>query len=146
MSNSWYQDIVTSQEPEIIPFSTYDMSIHNRTEQLKRRINATRIKSSCIEKTEDGYFIAGSSGTYHTTLDYCTCFDYLSRSLPCKHIYRLAVDSGIIEAIPKVKPKDAKQFESIADEEANRFFSYYEKGWISAEKYVRIVDALYKGR
>lgn len=146
MSDSWYKDEILSQEPEVIPFSSIDPSVHETPDQLKRRISGSKIKVSCIKDAEDGYIVEGTSGTYHTTLSYCTCFDYLNRSLPCKHMYRLAMDSGVLDAVPKIKPADARHFDAILDDEIARFTSYYNDGWISAEKYVRIVDALRKGR
>lgn len=36
---------------------------------------------------------------YTTTLSTCTCYDFQGRKLPCKHIYRLAVELGKIEII-----------------------------------------------
>jgi len=38
---------------------------------------------------------------YDTTLAKCDCFDFQERQLPCKHIYRLAVELGIIEIIKR---------------------------------------------
>ena len=38
---------------------------------------------------------------YDTTLSSCTCFDFQERILPCKHIYRLADELGVIEIIKR---------------------------------------------
>jgi len=38
---------------------------------------------------------------YQTTLSDCTCGDFQERKLPCKHIYRLAVELGLIEIIKR---------------------------------------------
>jgi len=38
---------------------------------------------------------------YDTTLTACDCFDFQERQLPCKHIYRLAVELGLIEIIKR---------------------------------------------
>lgn len=38
---------------------------------------------------------------YETSLTKCTCHDFQERQLPCKHIYRLAVELGIIEIIKR---------------------------------------------
>lgn len=41
--------------------------------------------------------IQGKSGnTYHVTLNSCTCPDYTSRHIPCKHMYRLALQVGLL--------------------------------------------------
>ena len=42
-----------------------------------------------------GYF-RGSSGNYETWLDTCNCGDFKRFRLPCKHIYRLAIELGIL--------------------------------------------------
>ncbi|MCI8887978.1 MAG: hypothetical protein HFG70_07805 [Hungatella sp.] len=54
--------------------------------------------------------------------------------------------SNIIEDFPKIKPKNAKIFSEKIDQEIDRFRSYYEQGVISAEKFVKIVDAIKKGK
>lgn len=36
---------------------------------------------------------------YDTSLSQCDCYDFQGRHLPCKHMYRLAVELGIIEII-----------------------------------------------
>ncbi len=37
----------------------------------------------------------------YTSLTKCNCADFERRKLPCKHIYRLAVELGIIEIIKR---------------------------------------------
>lgn len=43
-----------------------------------------------------GYF-QGRHGRYETFLDQCSCADFTRASLPCKHIYRLAIELGVLE-------------------------------------------------
>lgn len=38
---------------------------------------------------------------YSTSLSKCNCYDFQERGLPCKHIYRLAVELGYIEIIKR---------------------------------------------
>lgn len=38
---------------------------------------------------------------YDTTLSSCTCMDFQERKLPCKHIYRLALELGIIDIVKR---------------------------------------------
>lgn len=38
---------------------------------------------------------------YSTTLSSCNCYDFQSRNLPCKHMYRLAVELDIVEIIKR---------------------------------------------
>lgn len=69
------------------------------TEYAKKRIkSAQSAKLTPIRiDTEDlyGYF-QGSSGRYETFLDYCPCGDFHRSKLPCKHIYRLAIELGLM--------------------------------------------------
>lgn len=43
-----------------------------------------------------GYF-QGSSGRYETFLDSCPCGDFIRNKKPCKHIYRLAMELGLMD-------------------------------------------------
>ena len=43
-----------------------------------------------------GYF-QGNHGRYETFLDYCPCGDFHRSKLPCKHIYRLAIELGLMD-------------------------------------------------
>ena len=40
---------------------------------------------------------SGGHGVYHTTLEDCDCVDFHVRRQPCKHMYRLAVELGVLE-------------------------------------------------
>lgn len=51
---------------------------------------------------------------YSTTLSKCNCHDFRDRNLPCKHIYRLAVELGIIEII-KRPSYDKKSVQAIKE-------------------------------
>lgn len=56
------------------------------------------------EETQTARFSSTSELPYYdTSLKTCNCGDFQYRKLPCKHIYRLAVELGIIEII-KRKP------------------------------------------
>lgn len=80
---------------------------------------AKRIKSAegkkltpVLVNKEDcfGYF-QGDHGRYETFLDSCTCGDFIRAKRPCKHIFRLAMELGLIggnvqadaKAIPQVR-------------------------------------------
>ena len=43
-----------------------------------------------------GYF-QGSHGRYETFLDSCPCVDFVRTKRPCKHIYRLAMELGVMD-------------------------------------------------
>lgn len=67
-----------------------------QNERLKR---AQSVACTPIEFNRDdscGVF-SGKNGIYKTTLNNCTCVDFNRRKLPCKHIYRLAIELGLID-------------------------------------------------
>ncbi len=72
--------------------------LHNTPEQLNRQKSAMKISSKKIQlNLESKTALISGSGKipYKTTLENCTCVDFATRKLPCKHIYRLAHETGI---------------------------------------------------
>lgn len=71
---------------------------HN-TEYASKRIKSAQSAKLTPVKIDDvdlyGYF-QGSHGRYETFLDYCPCGDFHRSKLPCKHIYRLAIELGVL--------------------------------------------------
>lgn len=147
MGTNYFQQLAFDSDGQPIDFKSLDPSLHEDPDQIRRRINALKIKADKITDHGDHYEIIGSSGdVYKVTLNICSCFDFVGRGLPCKHMYRFALDHNIIEDFSKIKPKNAKIFSEKIDQEIDRFRSYYEQGVISAEKFVKIVDAIKKGK
>lgn len=75
-------------------FGNWQSEIHSAEAQKKRMISATSAALTPIEvdyETKSATF-SGRHGVYQTTLDSCTCHDFHTRHLPCKHIYRLAYE------------------------------------------------------
>ena len=72
--------------------------VHETEEQTKRI--ASSKTSSCtpasLDKNNCCASFRGRRGSYETHLDGCTCTDFSRRSLPCKHIYRLAFELGLL--------------------------------------------------
>lgn len=70
------------------------------TEYAIKRINSAKsAKLTPVKIDRDdmyGYF-QGSHGRYETFLDQCPCGDFVRSKLPCKHIYRLAMELGAID-------------------------------------------------
>lgn len=70
------------------------------TEYAKKRIKSAQSAKLTPIKIDNedlyGYF-QGSSGRYETFLDYCPCGDFHRSKLPCKHIYRLAIELGLMD-------------------------------------------------
>lgn len=75
-----------------------DENLHKDAEQLTRQKSATNKKLTPINIDYvgcTGYFKGSSKKPYTTTLESCTCGDFIRRRLPCKHIYRLAHELNI---------------------------------------------------
>lgn len=62
--------------------------------EVKKPIKCNKFSGAAI--FEDSYDLT----KYQTTLNSCTCADFIERKLPCKHIYRLAQELRIINHIP----------------------------------------------
>lgn len=76
----------------------WDAEIH-LTEHATKRIKSAKsaqLTPIKIDKEEMYGYFRGSHGHYETWLDECNCNDFKRYSLPCKHIYRLAIELGIL--------------------------------------------------
>ena len=72
---------------------------HDTTDQQKRIASATT--ASCtpvfITPEESSGNFQSSRGNYETTLEHCNCGDFIRRHQPCKHMYRLAMEFGLLD-------------------------------------------------
>lgn len=78
----------------------WDMSIHEDQAQIARQGKALSypFEFELNGNAETARFSSTSDLPYYeTSLTKCTCYDFQERQLPCKHMYRLAVELGIIE-------------------------------------------------
>lgn len=67
---------------------------HDSDDQKKRISKAYAADNTPLSidrNTMIGRF-QGSSGRYETSIEKCTCIDFVRRKLPCKHMYRLAIE------------------------------------------------------
>lgn len=73
--------------------------VHETPDQEKRFASSKEaaLTPLSIDRGNFSAIIPGKNGTYHVTLESCECSDFKRRHLPCKHIYRLAIELGIIE-------------------------------------------------
>ena len=72
--------------------------LHEDEYGKKRIASAKSAKLTPIRIDQDdlfGYF-QGSHGRYETFLDTCPCGDFRRAKRPCKHIYRLAMELGVL--------------------------------------------------
>lgn len=81
-------------------WAKWDPAQHETEYAQKRIKSAQSAKLTPIKIDHEdmyGYF-QGSSGRYETWLDQCPCVDFHRSKLPCKHIYRLAMELGVFDA------------------------------------------------
>ena len=73
---------------------------HHTSEQTKRIVAALDNEVSLTPFKELSFTVIGSNGnTYITTLNSCTCPDFVHRRIPCKHMYRVAIELGQLSAM-----------------------------------------------
>ncbi len=73
-------------------FGMWAQTVHDSDDQKKRMLSAasTALTPLDVNYQEKSATFSGHHGVYQTTLDSCSCRDFRTRKLPCKHIYRLA--------------------------------------------------------
>lgn len=78
--------------------TSWEASIHQTEDQQKRLASskAASCTPSVLDKDNCCAHFHGRRGNYETCLDNCTCADFLRRQLPCKHIYRLAIELDVL--------------------------------------------------
>lgn len=69
-------------------------TVHDSPDQQKRYVSALdyKLTPTSIDRDSQRAAFVGRHGSYITTLKDCTCIDFQSRHLPCKHMYRLAME------------------------------------------------------
>lgn len=127
-------------------FGPWKYENHKDIEQLKRIQSAKAIKNSKVIKMdiENGECIISGSAVdpYHATLSGCSCSDFNFRGLPCKHMYKLALESGYLKDLPVYDKKNA---EKINFKDAiSQYQTLYEAGMISVENYIKIAECFSK--
>ena len=78
-------------------FDEWDASVHLVEGQDGRFYRALHEGIITKGKKYPARILSPSGNTYTTSLKECTCPDFEKRHLPCKHMYRLALDRGIID-------------------------------------------------
>ena len=86
------------------PWLDWEYNVHSDEAQIARQGRAMTYPFSfkINKKNQTARFSSTSELPYYdTTLNSCDCFDFQERKLPCKHIYRLAVELNIIDIIKR---------------------------------------------
>lgn len=94
----------------------WELSIHDNEEQINRQGRAMHYPFTFKihkDKKTARFSSTTSLPYYDTSLSSCTCFDFQERNLPCKHVYRLAVELGIIEIIDRHKSYKKEELNKI---------------------------------
>ena len=83
------------------PASSFVYWLDNRYDtsyQRLRKKNAKRIRVDRYDPVTQRAFVHSEKGedTYITTYRYCTCWDFRTRELPCKHMYAVMLNLGIL--------------------------------------------------
>lgn len=129
-----------------VVFGGWPEEMHSDFEQVKRIESAKKLKKDVVSiNTEEGRVLVQGSAAdpYKATLQECTCPDFAIRQAPCKHMYYLAGEMGLLEDLPVYKKK-----ESAFDpgSEIEKYRDLYKSGEISADAYVKLCAPLDKMR
>lgn len=124
-------------------FGNWDEALHRELEQINKRENALKVVLKDVNPDAGTALVDGSGKEpYEVSLENCTCISFIQKNRPCKHMYRLATELGLIEEPPKKNREAAKAFKESLPSEIKRFEELYFSGAITAEKYAAIVKAL----
>lgn len=125
-------------------FGNWPEDLHRESGQVRKRESAQKVTLDSIDPVA-GTAIAIGSGKdpYNVSLERCDCGSFNDKK-PCKHMYRLAFELGLIEDTPKLDRAAAKAFKESIPSEIKRFEELYFSGAIKSDKYDAIIKALKK--
>lgn len=98
--------------PDGSGWARWPEGLHTQPDQVRRQIKARNARGAPIELSSIsklGVFKSSDFEGYNylTSLEGCQCPDYLKRGLPCKHMYRLAYELGLVELADSAPATDA---------------------------------------
>lgn len=118
--------------------------IDSQPDQLKRQKSALKCKIIELDKDNKKALFKGSGkNPYETTLDTCTCRDFVVRNLPCKHIYRLRMEFENPNISEEVKEFESNHFDkeyakeifkNFGEDAAYDFIYTLGYDWISSKR------------
>ena len=130
----------------MINFGNWPSESHDDVDQIKRIISGTekKIKKGIvsINKEDPEIAIKGSAAEpYVATLEECTCMDFSVRQAPCKHMYCLADELGLLD-----EWKHLHYDSAIFDPKLtlDHYVRIYKGGQIKPEHYVKLHETLSK--
>lgn len=130
----------------MINFGDWEPEMHDTVPQIKRIISGIdkKIKKKIvsINKDDPEITIQGSSAEpYVATLEACTCQDHIFRGAPCKHMYCLADELGLLD---EWKELHYNYLKFDPKKELAAYNIMYQVGQIKPEHYVAISETLSK--
>ena len=130
----------------MINFGNWPEKTHDDVDQVKRIISGIdpkmRKKIVSINKDDPEITIQGSAKEpYVATLTECTCPDFAIRQAPCKHMYCLANELGLLDEY-----KHFHYDNTIFDPKLtlDHYIRIYKNGQIKPEHYVKLYETLSK--
>lgn len=78
---------------------------HSSPDQITRQKRAYGCYIFSVDAVTGEGRMTGSGLVYDVSLASCTCFDFQKRHKPCKHMYRLAMELGLIQ-LPEFEPDE----------------------------------------
>lgn len=81
-------------------------------ERMKRAVEIRRSMLSFDEVNKRATFVGRKGEVYETTLESCTCMDFIRRGFPCKHMYCLFQRLGIM-SLEQIDPQVKDRAETI---------------------------------
>lgn len=128
----------------MIKIGEWNGDFHDDFEQVKRiesaRSKKMRKEIVSVDKESGTMLIKGSAKEpYTVTLNECTCTDYSLRHLPCKHIYALAFELGLMDGLPEYNKKKSSFNPAY---EIERYKALLQDGKISADAFAKICAAI----
>ena len=121
-------------------FGNWPIITSDDYKQIKRIESARKLKKKIVEFDSDAKTIriqGSASEPYFTTMTQCNCSDFVidHASHPCKHMYALGFELGIMSDLPQY---DKSKATFHLDAEIAKFRELYENGCISADSYVKL--------
>lgn len=86
----------TAMEKWTSKWEDYDFNSEYAAKRIKSAQGA-KLTPILVNKDDCFAYFQGGHGRYETFLDYCPCGDSRGGKTPCKHIYRLAMELGILD-------------------------------------------------
>ncbi len=105
-------------------------NVHAHYEQKARQKRALDKGLSLIfvdTTAKTALFQGSAKDPYKTSLHECTCIDFQMRNLPCKHIYRLMHELGLID-LESLFPLPNKEILKVR-KDALRLLSFLKENW-----------------